>query len=156
MEGLRLADRSAVGRTILRQSNTVTTSIFEGTGEILQVIAQPQDGHARSERRRRTARSSSEIYEQIPSSYVIQRTGDKPGKIALTFDDGPDPVWTPKILDILKQENVKATFFIVGENGQANPDLVKRIVAEGHEIGNHSFTHPNLAEVPATASPTSN
>ncbi|MFH4233938.1 polysaccharide deacetylase family protein, partial [Acinetobacter baumannii] len=48
----------------------------------------------------------------------------------------------------LARENVKAAFFIVGQNGQANPDLVKRIVAEGHEIGNHSFTHPNLGEVP--------
>ena len=68
--------------------------------------------------------------------------------LVLTFDDGPDPVWTPKVLDILKQEGVPATFFIVGQNGQSNPDLVKRIVADGHEIGNHSFTHPNLGEVP--------
>lgn len=120
---------------------------FQGTGEILQVIAQPQDGN-----RELTVGSNGEItgqvYQQIPSSYVIQRTGDKVGKIVLTFDDGPDPIWTPKVLDILKQENVPATFFIVGQNGQANPDLVKRIVADGHEIGNHSFTHPNLGEVP--------
>lgn len=121
---------------------------FQGTGEILQVIAEPHDGS-----RRITSSASGEIenetYSQIPSSYVIQRTGDKPGKIALTFDDGPDPLWTPRILDILKQENVKGAFFIVGENGQTNPDIIKRIVADGHEIGNHSFTHPNLGEVPS-------
>ena len=120
---------------------------FQGTGEILQVIAQPQDGT-----RDLTMGANGEIakqsYHQIPSSYVIQRAGDKPGKIVLTFDDGPDPVWTPKILDILKQENVKAAFFVVGQNGQTNPDIIKRIFAEGHEIGNHSFTHPNLGEVP--------
>ena len=121
---------------------------FEGTGEILQVIAQPQDGD-RELKTDNSGNVTTETYEQIPSSYVIQRTGDKVGKIALTFDDGPDPVWTPKILDILKQENVKATFFIVGENGQENPELVKRIVSDGHDIGNHSFTHPNLGEVPA-------
>jgi cellulose synthase/poly-beta-1,6-N-acetylglucosamine synthase-like glycosyltransferase/peptidoglycan/xylan/chitin deacetylase (PgdA/CDA1 family)/spore germination protein YaaH len=120
---------------------------FQGTGEILQVIAEPQDG-TREITVDTHDRISTEAYHQIPSSYVIQRAGDKPGKIALTFDDGPDPVWTPRILDILKQENVKAAFFVLGENGQANPDLIKRIVAEGHEIGNHSFTHPNLAEVP--------
>ncbi|HTH50308.1 MAG TPA: glycosyltransferase, partial [Pyrinomonadaceae bacterium] len=120
---------------------------FQGTGEILQVVAQPQDG-VREVTAGADGEIAHEIYQQPPSSYVIQRTGDIPGKIALTFDDGPDPVWTPKILDVLKQENVKATFFIVGENGQANPDIVRRIVAEGHEIGNHSFTHPNLAEVP--------
>ncbi len=120
---------------------------FKGTGEILQVTAQPQDGK-RDLTVAADGEISDQVYRQIPSSYVIQRAGDQPRKIALTFDDGPDPVWTPKVLDILKQEKVPAAFFIVGSNGQANPALVKRIVAEGHEIGNHSFTHPNLAEVP--------
>ena len=69
--------------------------------------------------------------------------------MALTFDDGPSAEWTPKILDILKQKGVKATFFIVGENGETNPGLVQRILAEGHEIGNHTFTHPNIAEASA-------
>ncbi len=120
---------------------------FQGTGEILQVIAQPQDG-VRDISTGNDGLIATQVYKQIPSSYVIQRTGDKPKKIVLTFDDGPDPVWTPKVLDILKEENVKAAFFIVGQNGQTNPDLVKRIVADGHEIGNHSFTHPNLGEIP--------
>lgn len=120
---------------------------FQGTGEILQVISEPQDG-ARDLTIASSGDITDQVYRQIPSSYVIQRTGDKVGKIVLTFDDGPDPLWTPKVLDILKQEGVPATFFIVGQNGQTNPDLVKRIVAEGHEIGNHSFTHPNLGEVP--------
>lgn len=120
---------------------------FQGTGEILQVIAQPQDG-VREISTGTDGLIATQVYRQIPSSYVIQRTGDKPNKIVLTFDDGPDPVWTPKVLDILKEENVEAAFFIVGENGQSYPDLVKRIVAEGHEIGNHSFTHPNLGEIP--------
>jgi cellulose synthase/poly-beta-1,6-N-acetylglucosamine synthase-like glycosyltransferase/peptidoglycan/xylan/chitin deacetylase (PgdA/CDA1 family) len=70
--------------------------------------------------------------------------------IALTFDDGPDPNWTPAILDILKQENVPATFFIIGKNAQAYPDLLRRLVNEGHEIGNHTYTHPNLGEIPAS------
>src|SRR4029079_18220665 len=78
-----------------------------------------------------------------------ERTGDKPGSIALTFDDGPDPTWTPAILDILKKENVPATFFVIGKNGDAYPDLLRRIVDEGHEVGNHTYTHPNLGEVPA-------
>jgi cellulose synthase/poly-beta-1,6-N-acetylglucosamine synthase-like glycosyltransferase/peptidoglycan/xylan/chitin deacetylase (PgdA/CDA1 family)/spore germination protein YaaH len=119
---------------------------FEGTGEILQVRALPQDGV----RNLKTDdnNSLSESFESVPSSYVMQRTGDQQGKIVLTFDDGPDPTWTPKILDVLKEKGIKATFFIIGENGQENPELVKRIVAEGHEIGNHSFTHPNLGEVP--------
>ena len=68
--------------------------------------------------------------------------------VALTFDDGPDPDWTPKILDVLKKEKVPATFFVIGRYGQEKPDLLRRIVDEGHDIGNHSLTHPNLGEIP--------
>src|SRR5438128_8711718 len=66
-------------------------------------------------------------------------------QVAITFDDGPDPRWTPKILDILKVANVKAAFFLVGVNAERYPNLVRRIVNEGHEIGNHTYYHPNLA-----------
>jgi cellulose synthase/poly-beta-1,6-N-acetylglucosamine synthase-like glycosyltransferase/peptidoglycan/xylan/chitin deacetylase (PgdA/CDA1 family)/spore germination protein YaaH len=65
--------------------------------------------------------------------------------VAITFDDGPDPEWTPKVLDILKAANVKAAFFLVGVNAEHYPGLVRRIVGEGHEIGNHTYYHPNLA-----------
>ena len=73
-----------------------------------------------------------------------------PDRITITFDDGPDPDWTPQILDILKERGIKAVFFIVGQEAELYPDLIRRIVAEGHEIGNHSFTHPNLAETPTS------
>ena len=122
---------------------------FEGTGEILQVKAEPQDG-SRELKTDDNGSIKNEVYTTAPSSYVMQRTGDHPGLIALTFDDGPDEVWTPQILDILKEKDVKASFFIVGENGETNPSLVRRIVDEGHDIGNHSFTHPNLGEVSST------
>ncbi|HKR12364.1 MAG TPA: glycosyltransferase [Pyrinomonadaceae bacterium] len=121
---------------------------FEGTGEVLQVAAEPHDGSRDVTVEPYTGLISSEKYTEIPSSYVIKRAGDRPGLVALTFDDGPDPTWTPRILDILKQENVPATFFIIGQNGQANPELVRRIVNEGHDVGNHTFTHPNLGEMP--------
>ncbi|MGA9522302.1 MAG: polysaccharide deacetylase family protein [Myxococcaceae bacterium] len=67
------------------------------------------------------------------------------GRAALTFDDGPHPVNTPKVLDILKQFNVKATFFVTGQNAEKYPELVKRIVKEGHTLGNHSWDHKDLA-----------
>ena len=66
-------------------------------------------------------------------------------EVAITFDDGPDPQWTPKILDILRAKGVKACFFLVGKNCEDYPGLVQRIVAEGHEIGNHTYYHRNLA-----------
>ncbi|TCO47462.1 cellulose synthase/poly-beta-1,6-N-acetylglucosamine synthase-like glycosyltransferase [Kribbella antiqua] len=68
--------------------------------------------------------------------------------IALTFDDGPDPVWTPKVLDVLKAQKIKATFFVVGTEVAAHPELARRIVAEGHQIALHTFTHANLSTVP--------
>ncbi|MEU9245433.1 bifunctional polysaccharide deacetylase/glycosyltransferase family 2 protein [Streptomyces sp. NPDC048385] len=67
--------------------------------------------------------------------------------IALTFDDGPDPVWTPRILDVLRRNHVHATFFVVGTQVVAHPELVRRIIAEGHQIGIHTFTHPDLARL---------
>jgi peptidoglycan-N-acetylglucosamine deacetylase len=61
----------------------------------------------------------------------------------LTFDDGPDPVWTPQILDVLRAADVKAIFFLIGERAAAHPDLVRAIAAQGHVIGNHTYTHPD-------------
>lgn len=65
-------------------------------------------------------------------------------RVALTFDDGPNPATTTQILDTLKRHNIKATFFILGQNVPGNEALLKRMVAEGHEVANHSYTHPNL------------
>ena len=73
------------------------------------------------------------------------RAPRRAGEIALTFDDGPNPAWTPKLLDVLAEYDVKGTFFMLGARAQAQPQLVKRIAAAGHLIGNHSWSHPNLA-----------
>ena len=123
---------------------------FQGNGELLKVLSRPKDGERDLKVDPANGFISSETYYQdkLPSGYVIQRSGDHPGWISLTFDDGPDPRWTPRILDILKQEQVPATFFVIGKNGQAYPDLIRRMVDEGHEVGNHTFTHPNLGEIP--------
>ena len=72
----------------------------------------------------------------------IWRSSD-PKAVALTFDDGPDPRFTGKILDILKDKGVRATFYVIGRQALGSPDLIRRIYAEGHDIGNHSFSHPN-------------
>jgi peptidoglycan/xylan/chitin deacetylase (PgdA/CDA1 family) len=64
--------------------------------------------------------------------------------VALTFDDGPSPVWTPKILDKLKESGVKATFFMLGEHIAKYPEIARRVVAEGHDIGNHTYSHTVL------------
>ncbi|MBO0810453.1 MAG: glycosyltransferase [Microlunatus sp.] len=71
-----------------------------------------------------------------------------PHVIALTFDDGPDPVWTPKILAVLREQHVPATFFVVGSQAIGNPDIVRQTVADGNEVGIHTLTHPDLSKLP--------
>lgn len=82
-------------------------------------------------------------------SKLIHYSGpsDKKKQAALTFDDGPDDRYTLQILDILKKYNVKATFFLIGQKAKAHPDVVKRIVQEGHAIGNHTWSHPDLDKI---------
>src|ERR1700676_2389621 len=75
-----------------------------------------------------------------------QGRGDQP-YIAMTFDDGPSAENTPRLLEMLKQRNIKATFFLIGQNAASNPDIVRQILADGHEVGNHSWTHPQLSKL---------
>jgi len=67
--------------------------------------------------------------------------------VAITFDDGPNAALTPKLLDLLAAHRMKATFFVVGENAAAYPEILKRAAREGHEIANHSWSHPNLGKM---------
>ncbi len=81
------------------------------------------------------------------SDYAIQRYGQLPNKqLALTFDDGPDPAWTPQVLDVLARNHIQATFFLIGSNVAKWPELAQRIVREGHVVGNHTFTHPDISK----------
>jgi len=75
--------------------------------------------------------------------HTISRT-EKPGRLALTFDDGPNPAITPKLLDLLDRHRAKATFFLIGKYVRESPGLAKELLARGHAIGNHTETHPNL------------
>ena len=79
--------------------------------------------------------------EQITVLNSSTETSREDSAIYLTFDDGPDPVWTPRILDLLADARVHATFFVIGEAARRVPSLVRRAVAEGHALGNHSFSH---------------
>jgi cellulose synthase/poly-beta-1,6-N-acetylglucosamine synthase-like glycosyltransferase/peptidoglycan/xylan/chitin deacetylase (PgdA/CDA1 family)/spore germination protein YaaH len=123
---------------------------YDGTGEVLQVVATPSDGNRVVVFDAESGFIIREHLESYPSPYVIHRQGsatNNRGKIALTFDDGPDPNYTPAILDILRQKQVHATFFVIGLNADLHPALLQRILDEGHEIGNHTFTHPDVSQV---------
>jgi cellulose synthase/poly-beta-1,6-N-acetylglucosamine synthase-like glycosyltransferase/spore germination protein YaaH/peptidoglycan/xylan/chitin deacetylase (PgdA/CDA1 family) len=123
---------------------------YENQGEILNITKTPQTGERSIDFSPKTGLITQESYLKFPSPYVITRYGASPGKIALTFDDGPDPRYTPVILDELKKAGVKATFFVIGSQAEKYPDLLRRIYAEGHDIGNHTYTHPNIAEISLT------
>ncbi len=85
----------------------------------------------------------------LPRRLFLVRGPRRSTAVCLTFDDGPDPNCTPALLDILKKARVPATFFVIGQRAEQHPDIVRRIVAEGHTLGNHSFTHSDPAQTSA-------
>lgn len=130
--------------SLLSNANALDEIDYMGAGEILEVMTGPAEGKLKLEWNTRDALIAEETYASLPTSYVISKTGELKGKIVLTFDDGPDDEFTPKILDILQKEHVPAVFFVTGASVEQNIPLLKRIYSEGHEIGNHTFTHANL------------
>jgi cellulose synthase/poly-beta-1,6-N-acetylglucosamine synthase-like glycosyltransferase/spore germination protein YaaH/peptidoglycan/xylan/chitin deacetylase (PgdA/CDA1 family) len=134
--------------TGLEEINPSVGVDFDGTGEILHVDSRPTPGRRTLETDPQTGLISGEDYQVMPTSYVIDRYGAHPGWVALTFDDGPDGRWTPRILDILEAKHAQATFFVIGQNMQAKPGLVQREVRDGDMVGNHTWTHPNIAVTP--------
>lgn len=120
---------------------------YIGDGEILNVLTAPQQGDIGIVKDPAEGIITGQDYKSLPTKYVIRKYGNVNKQVILTFDDGPDPTYTPQVLDILKKEKVPATFFIVGIQAENNLPLLQRIHREGHEIGNHTFTHPNMAVV---------
>jgi cellulose synthase/poly-beta-1,6-N-acetylglucosamine synthase-like glycosyltransferase/peptidoglycan/xylan/chitin deacetylase (PgdA/CDA1 family)/spore germination protein YaaH len=117
---------------------------FIGAGEILDILTTPSEGKVVIGFDKTDLLITSEVYKTLPTCFVIKKTGEQKKVIVLTFDDGPDVVYTPEILDILKRYKVPAAFFVTGINVQDHLPIVKRIYDEGHEIGNHTLLHPNL------------
>jgi len=139
-------DFNKLNPSILERVGTLDTVDYEGQGEILQVRTLPLEGN------RTLTFDGREIdytdYKKLPTSFEVDKFGHIDShNIALTFDDGPDKVYTDKILDILKKNNVHATFFVVGDQVSRFPQVVKRENKEGHLIGNHTYFHPNLSKV---------
>ena len=118
--------------------------ILEGDGDIWRFADTPEKGKRTIRFDPATGNIVEDNYETLPSSYRIFQMGAAPYKIALSFDDGPDRQFTPKILDILKEKKAPATFFVIGSSANDALGLIRREYAEGHEIGNHTYTHPAL------------
>ena len=137
----KLENQTRQALELIKSTDTITDV---GDGEIVTVDEDRKDGA-----RKLTVDADGYLtakyvkFAQFPTLY--HQGAGREHQVAITFDDGPDPQWTPKILDILKAANVKAAFFLVGVNAERYPGLVRRIVNEGHEIGNHTYYHPNLS-----------
>ncbi|MCE7798029.1 glycosyltransferase [Sphingobium sufflavum] len=121
-----------------------------GKGEVLRLASAAQPGLRDAvPGPDHLIRSAS--YTALPTTNLVQRAGNNRRMVALTFDDGPDPKWTPRILDILKAQGAPATFFVTGASALGEADLLRRILDEGSELGNHSTTHPDLDRLPEAA-----
>jgi peptidoglycan-N-acetylglucosamine deacetylase len=116
--------------------------ILEGSGDIWHIADVPKQGKRSFTYDSATDLITNEKYEAFPLSYDIDQIGAAKNKMVLSFDDGPDRRWTPMILDILKEKQVPGIFFVIGDQANRAPDLLKREYDEGHEIGNHTWTHP--------------
>jgi cellulose synthase/poly-beta-1,6-N-acetylglucosamine synthase-like glycosyltransferase/spore germination protein YaaH/peptidoglycan/xylan/chitin deacetylase (PgdA/CDA1 family) len=120
---------------------------MEGDGEILRIEAKPADGEREISIDQDSGLIDDENFKSLPQPYRVARYGASKNELALTFDDGPDPEWTPKILDVLKREHAPGAFFLIGIQAEKFGGVAKRIYGEGHEIGNHTFTHPDISAV---------
>ncbi len=123
---------------------------MEGQGEILRIEDRPTHGTRDLTIDPNTKLITDENFDSLPEPYRVGRYGYSPDKVALTFDDGPDPEWTPKILDVLEREHAPATFFLIGIQTDKFAGLAKRIYDDGHTIGNHTFTHPDVSSISST------
>jgi len=121
---------------------------FNGVGELLRITARPTFGLRTIGYDSVRAVVTSQQVTRTPTPWIVERFGAQAHRVALTFDDGPDKRWTPAILDTLAARSAPATFFMIGTAVESNLRLTQRVLAEGHEIGNHTFTHPNLSLLP--------
>jgi peptidoglycan-N-acetylglucosamine deacetylase len=120
---------------------------MEGRGEILRIEQKPAHGNRDLTVDADTKLITDEVFQTLPEPYRVGRYGYSPNRVAITFDDGPDPEWTPKILDILKAKHATATFFLIGIQTDKFSGIAKRINDENHTIGNHTFTHPDVSNI---------
>ena len=118
----------------------------EGEGDISEIEGDPEKGE-RILTQDKDGLFDSEEYKRYPSRFVKYYFGDdKLRDVALTFDDGPHPQWTPQILDIIRKNHVPAAFFVIGVNADHWQDIVRREYDQGYEVGNHTYYHPDLAK----------
>ncbi|MGP6140166.1 glycosyltransferase [Jeotgalibaca sp. A127] len=124
--------------------NRVSTAV-SGDGDFLKVTMVEAEGKRNLEIDHHFITKAT--YEKYPTPYLLEKYGMNEKKVAISFDDGPNPKYTGRVLEILDQYNVKAAFFLIGQNASMYPELTKKIYDEGHEIGSHTYTHKDIISV---------
>lgn len=130
----------------------LSLAIFAVKGDIFRKPQQimPEDldlaGGPEKEVRGFPKREMVDLITMYPELFIASGDSEEK-KVALTFDDGPDDIFTPQILDVLKEKNVKATFFVIGKRAEGYPKVMRRIVDESHLVGNHTWSHPNIMKI---------
>ncbi len=114
---------------------------LSGRGEVVGIVGLQHSGSRAVTMDPAAGLVTGERYVDLPAGAQLRETALQHGTVALTFDDGPDPRWTPRILDILGRYHARATFFVIGSQAAQHPELVRRMYAEGHEVANHTYTH---------------
>lgn len=123
---------------------------YDGAGPFIRLTSPAAAGQREFVRDVETNRIVGQVYTRIPRPVSLERFGKENGKlVALSFDDGPDGSFTREILDVLREKQAPATFFVIGRNVTREPELVRRMVDEGHEVGSHTFFHPDTSEIGA-------
>ncbi len=121
---------------------------YQGNGPFLRVLSEPSPGLRLAQFNPQTGKINKMEYKAFPAPFLLERYGRaSPEKLVLTFDDGPHAEYTAAILDTLKASQTPASFFVVGTQIMEEPDLVQRMIDEGHEIGSHTFSHPRMDQI---------
>lgn len=158
------SDTVYAGQILKVQNPTLTTKQLPKTGTVIlenqmEYVVKPGETLWRIATRNQMTVDEIKSWNQLTSDKInngqtlkIKKQSGIPPVvknkvIALTFDDGPSASVTPRVLDILKKQDVKATFFVTGQSAKANPELIRREISEGHEIGNHTLSHPKLTSL---------
>ncbi|MVN20016.1 glycosyltransferase [Mucilaginibacter arboris] len=144
IDSLRKTGVDTARLTRVGMSNRVD---YTGDGEVLDLVSTPTVGRLSIKLDPKTFMIQDQNYIQLPTKYVIRRYGYSPKKVVLTFDDGPDPIYTPQILAILKREHVPAAFFVVGSMAEKSIPLLREEFNDGYEIGNHTYLHPDVSTI---------
>lgn len=130
--------KQAAGEQGERSAPDAEVSSASGQGNGTKAVAEAEKTKTRV---KETPEKKDPGKQAIPQQNAAEQPDGRPSIVYLTFDDGPNTVTTPQILDILKRYGVKATFFVTGYNARLNPGVLRRILEEGHAIGNHSYSH---------------